>query len=206
MLKKVITSRVTKNPLTGYKNGHPENIYVANKVVAINQEMERTAKYFIGKKKDLLYRINSGEYVSLSDFSYLNKLLVDREMFKSFDYEEYCLFLKTYGVSTKLNDFSNVSNEHDSIGVVNLETLNDYDLGTKKRDLDDYIRFINSINRVNERYVRRNFKDPTINPETIKSDFVIANAYNFLDYVDRCQTDTVTNTPLSKIYSHKLFK
>lgn len=206
MIKKIIESRTTKSPLTGYKNGHSENIYLANKVLTVNSNDENKTIFYIGRKKDLLYKIEYGLYVSLSDFAYLNKMYVDRDLFSEFDEEDYRLFLRTYGVSTKVSELNIGDCNIDSLYVLNLETLDDYDIDGRRKCLDDYFRLVDNINRFNRPFIRRNFNNPSINPDTVKRDFVIANRYDVDDYLERLQYDEETSQSLSKMYSRKIFK
>ncbi len=206
MIKKIIESRTTKNPLTGYKSGHSKNIYLANKVLTVNSKDEDKTIFYIGRKKDLLYKIEYGLYVSLSDYAYLNKMFVDRDLFSGFDEEEYRLFLRTYGVSTRVSELNIGANDKDSIYVLNLETLDDYDVDGGSKSLDDYFRLVENINRFNRPFIKRNFNNSSINRETVKKDFVIANRYDVDDYLERLQYDETTSQSLSKMYSRKLFK
>lgn len=206
MIKKIIESRTTKSPLTGYKNGHSRNIYLANKVLTVNSNDEDKTIFYIGRKKDLLYKIEYGLYITLSDYAYLNKMFVDRDLFSGFDEEEYRLFLRTYGVSTKVSELNIGACSKDSLYVLNLETLDDYGVDARSKNLDDYFRLVENINRFNRPFIKRNFNNPSINQETVKKDFVIANIYDVDDYLERLQYDESTSQSLSKMYSRKIFK
>lgn len=206
MIKKIIESRATKNPITGFKKSESNNIYLANKVLTLNSNDTEKTKFYIGKKKDLLYKLPDGTLVALSDYAYLNKIFVDCNLFKEFCYEEYRLFLKTYGISTHVKELDMEEIQEDDIYAINLEKLVDFDYNTRGKDIDDYISFIERVNRFNSPFIRRNFKSPTINPSTVKPDVVIANRNDIEDYLERLQYDTTTNQSLSKMYSRKLFK
>lgn len=206
MRKKVLASRVTKNPITGYNRNHSENIFLANKILTLNLGTEEKARFYIAKQKDLLYRVESGVYVSLSDFSYLNKMFVDRDMFKDFSEEDYRLFLKTYGVSIKLSELKPDTSSTDKIYALNLEKFDDYSYDSRGKDIEDYIKFVQSVNRFNSSYIRRNFKHSSINQDIVKPDIIIANSYDLDDCLERLTTDSLTGNSLSKMYSRKLFK
>lgn len=206
MIKRIIAQRFTKNPLTGYQSGNGKNIYLANKILTVNSKNEDRIIYYIGRKKDLLYKLEYGLYVSLTDLSYMNKMLVDRDLFRDFDEEAIRLFLRTYGVSTQVSELNIGACNKDAMYVLNLETLDDYGIDARGKCLDDYIRLVLNVNRFNRPFIKRNFNNYSINTETVKNDFVIANCYDVDDYLDRLSYDEETNQSLAKMYSRKIFK
>ncbi len=153
-----------------------------------------------------MYEVTHGLYVSLSDFSNLGKLIVDCDLFEDFSEEETRMFLKTHGVSSYVLDLDLNTADADQTYAVNVETALDYDLSEKKKAFEDYKNFIMAVNKFNEPFIKRNFKDSSINQDTVARDLVVANRNDLDDYLLKLSQDMTTQQSLSKMYSRRLFK
>ena len=94
----------------------------------------------------------------------------------------------------------------DQTYAVNVETALDYDLSEKKKAFEDYKNFIMAVNKFNEPFIKRNFKDSSINQDTVARDLVVANRNDLDDYLLKLSQDMTTQQSLSKMYSRRLFK
>lgn len=204
MIKKIIERRVSQNPASGYRKGM--ELYIANKVIPYQLNEEEHTKFYLARKKDLMYKQDDGLYVSLSDYSYLNKFFVDRNLFDGFSADEYRMFLKTYGVSTFVNALDLEKNKKDGMYATAIETALDYDVDIRDNDLKEYIKLVDAINRFNAKYIRRNLSNSNMNRDAIKETVVVANRNDFDDVLNCLTTDSLTSSTLSSIYSRKLFK
>ena len=54
--------------------------------------------------------------------------------------------------------------------------------------------------------LKRNFKDSSINQDTVARDLVVANRNDLDDYLLKLSQDMTTQQSLSKMYSRRLFK
>lgn len=201
---KILNSRITNNPITGFDRY--KKILIANKVITKDINYPSKTKFYIAKRKDLMYEVTNGLYVSLSDFSNLGKLIVDCDLFEDFSEEETRMFLKTHGVSSYVLDLDLNTADADQTYAVNVETALDYDLSEKKKAFEDYKNFIMAVNKFNEPFIKRNFKDSSINQDTVARDLVVANRNDLDDYLLKLSQDMTTQQSLSKMYSRRLFK
>ena len=201
---KILNSRITNNPITGFDRY--KKILIANKLITKGINYPSKTKFYIAKRKDLMYEVTQGLYVALSDFSNLGKLIVDLDLFEDFSEEETRMFLKTQGVSSYVLDLDLDTADADQTYAVNVETVLDYDLSEKKKDFEDYKKFIVAVNKFNEPFIKRNFKDSSINQDTIAEDLVVANRNDLDDYLLKLSQDMTTQQSLSKMYARRLFK
>lgn len=204
MIKKVLRARVTNDEITGY--GKDKKLYIANKVIALNADKKDKTSFFIAKYKDLMYKVSDDVYMSLSDFCHFELLIDKYQLDINFSDKEKILFIETDGISTLVHseDLSTVS--EDAVYAANLERLADYDATYENiKYFEDYVFLINFINRFNRPFIKRNFKDSSINPETVKKEYVIANQNDLEDYIKLLNHENETNTPLRKIYQNRLF-
>lgn len=206
-MKKIIESRATTNPITGFTNRKSENIFIGNKILALNTtSSKKEPRLIIGNKKDLMFRTENGLYVSISDYSLLNRIFVKEDLDSSFDEEAHKLFIKTFGISTQLEEMRAPLFDKDGLYAANLETIGNYGISAKGKDVIDYIRLVERINRYNQMYIKRNFRKPEINQATVKTNIVIANHNDIDDYLERLAVDLETGQSLVDKYSRKLIK
>lgn len=205
MLNKRINTRICeKNYIEKVidKSINKDNLLLANKTLTL-QSINLDRKIYISRYKDLVYKLENGIYLTLSDIGNINKILVDYNLNHKFDIDQYERFLETDNVMTFAGEINLNKKQEDFIYLAYIQNLSEYGIDIQEISYQSLQNYLNSINNFIYQKTKKNIHNGTIAKEDILESVIIASNYDCVSILEDLNRDE-NHLELSKKYSYKI--
>lgn len=183
------------------RNVDKDKILLANKVISINTK-EDERKLYISRCKELVYKINNCAYLTLSDISHLNRILVSLGLNHKFDIDQYERFVDTHNIVTFAGELNLSDSQEDYIYLASIQNPLEYGISMSKYSYEDLIDYLNSINRFIYRETKKVIYNGSIDKKDITKDVIITNSHGSSSILDDLNKDSLDKSELSRKYAY----
>lgn len=184
------------------KNVNKEQLLLANKVISINTK-EDERRLYISRCKELVYKLDRGAYLTLSDISHLNRVFVTLGLNHKFDIEQYERFVDTRNIVTFAGDLDLESEQEDFMYVSYIQNPLEYGISVSDIEYQDLEAYLDSINKFIYRKTNKVFNNGTIDKRDVSDDMIITSSHGCYNILDDLNKTSFDNSELSKQYAYK---
>ena len=204
MLYKVKDKRVCSEDYLRKVIGDINNdkFLLANKIISVNTK-EDERRLYISRCKELVYKLNNSAYLTLSDISRLNKLLVSLRINHKFDLEQYERFVDTNSVVTFAGELKLDEEQEDFIYLSSIQNPLEYGISMEKYSYQDLQSYLSSINKFIYRETNRTIHNGSIDKNSITDDIIVSSNHGVLSILDDLNKDSVNGQELAKKYAYR---
>lgn len=190
-LEKIIKEKVDK-----------KNLYLANKILSVKQK-DNERKLYISRCKELVYKVSNGAYLTLSDISHLNRMLVTLGLNHKFDLEQYERFVDSRNIVTFAGELDLDEKQEDFVYLSYIQNPLEYGIDLDKLSYDDMVSYLNSLNKFIYRATNKVINNGTIDKNDISENMIVSNSIGFYSILDDLNKDSLDNIDLSMKYAYR---
>lgn len=178
-----------------------KNLLLGNKVIATRVANDNV--YYISKYKELLYSLGEGTYLTLSDISKINQLLINLGLDEDWNIDQYRIYTRSRNIITFTEQMTEDKDVEDGSYVTYVQSLYEYGFDPYQNSYKEIIEYLRSINDYLKRHINKNIKKGCIDQSHNFPSIVKTGYHDFDETVTLLNNDTDTGYTLSKIYQDR---